>query len=244
MKLNLFLISATAMVNAAIGTDPVQLETAADYAILAKTGISTVPNSVITGDIAVSPIAAAAITGFSLIMDSSGTYSTSTQVNGNVYASDYTSPTPSKLTTSVSDMETVYTDAAGRSTSGTAATNLNLEGGLVGGSTLTPGVYTFGSNVKITADIYLKGNENDIFIIQMTGNLIQDVGTRVTLIDGVQAKNIFWQVAGYVTVGATAHMEGILLVKQFAAFQTGSSLNGRILSQSAVTLDQTTITAA
>jgi hypothetical protein len=60
MKLNLFLISATAMVNAAIGTDPVQLETAADYAILAKTGISTVPNSVITGDIAVSPIAAAA----------------------------------------------------------------------------------------------------------------------------------------------------------------------------------------
>jgi hypothetical protein len=241
MKLNLFLISATAMVNAAIGTDPVQLETAADYAILAKTGISTVPNSVITGDIAVSPIAAAAITGFSLIMDSSGTYSTSTQVNGNVYASDYTSPTPSKLTTSVSDMETVYTDAAGRSTTSGATTN--VLGGLIGGSTLAPGVYTFGSSVHITADIYLNGGANDIFIIQMTGNLFQAAGTNVILSGGAQAKNIFWQVAGYVTVGATAHMEGILLVKQFAAFQTGSSLNGRILSQSAVTLDQTTITA-
>jgi len=110
MKLNLFLLSASAMVNAAIGAVPVDLGTAGNYAILAKTGISTVPTSVITGDIAVSPIAATAITGFSLVYDPSITdKSTSDQVTGKVYASTYTTPIPATLIAAVSDLETAYT---------------------------------------------------------------------------------------------------------------------------------------
>jgi hypothetical protein len=50
--------------------------------ILTKTGVSTVPDSVITGDIGVSPIAATAMTGFGLIMDSGGEFSTSSQLHG------------------------------------------------------------------------------------------------------------------------------------------------------------------
>ena len=45
-----------------IVTAPVNIGTAGNYAILAETGISTVPDSVITGDIGVSPIVATAIT--------------------------------------------------------------------------------------------------------------------------------------------------------------------------------------
>src|ERR1700690_2410427 len=45
---------------------PVNLGTAGNYVILAKSGISTVPTSAITGDIGVSPISATAITGFAL----------------------------------------------------------------------------------------------------------------------------------------------------------------------------------
>jgi hypothetical protein len=80
MKLNLLLLSAAALVNATIATDPVNLLSAGDYVILTKTGISTVPTSTITGDIAVK-----AITGFGLTLDSSGESSTSTQLTGKAY---------------------------------------------------------------------------------------------------------------------------------------------------------------
>jgi hypothetical protein len=75
MKLNLLFLTATALVNAATAIETVNLGTAGDYVILAKSRISTVPDSSITGDIAVSPIAASAITGFELEMDSSEEFS-------------------------------------------------------------------------------------------------------------------------------------------------------------------------
>jgi len=42
-------------------------------------------------------------------------------------------------------------------------------------------------------------------------------------------------------VGAGAHMEGILLVKTDVTFITGSSLNGRVLAQTACVLQSATI---
>jgi hypothetical protein len=75
------------------------LGAAGNYAILAKSAVSNVPTSAITGHVGLSPAAASFITGFSLTLDAGGTYSTSPQVTGNVYAADYTSPTPSNLTT-------------------------------------------------------------------------------------------------------------------------------------------------
>jgi hypothetical protein len=64
---------------------------------------------------AVSPIAATAITGFSLTLDSSGEFSTSSQVTGEVFAASYAAPTPATLTVAVGDMGSAYTDAIGRS---------------------------------------------------------------------------------------------------------------------------------
>jgi hypothetical protein len=65
----------------------------------------------------------------------------------------------------------------------------------------------------------------------------------VLLEGGALAKNVFWQVAGHVTVGAGgAHMEGVLLVA--VTFVTGSSLNGRILAQTACNLQIVAITTS
>jgi hypothetical protein len=224
----------------------VDLGTAGGYVILSKAGISTVPNSHITGDIAVSPIAATAITGFSLTADSSNVFSTSTQVTGQVKASDYAVPSPADLTTAVSDMEVAYTDAASRPTS---FAKLNLGTGLLGSTPfgdgdypLTSGVYTFKSDVKIQGDLYFEGDADDVFIIQMTGNLIQTGNTEVVLVGGALAKNIFWQIAGHVLVHANAHMQGILLVFTGVTFETGSSLYGRVLSQTACVLQSATMT--
>jgi len=75
----------------------------------------------------------------------------------------------------------------------------------------------------------------------MTGNLVQAANTQVLLTNGALAKNVFWQVAGYAHVLEGAHMEGNLLVKTDVLFATGSSLNGRVLAQTACTLQMATI---
>jgi hypothetical protein len=210
------------------------------------------------------------VTGFSLLADSGNQFSTSAQVVGNgegnkAYAASYGGATAVALTTAVSDMETAYTFAAGQATS---AGKLNLgtpiavvgtppSGALgdVGTEILSRGVYTYGSSVTIAADFQFKGSDTDIFIIQISGDLLQVAGTTVTLVsDGLAntngdvgtvplKENIFWQVAGAVVVKADAHLEGILLVKTAVTFQANASLNGRVLTQTRCDLDQATITA-
>jgi hypothetical protein len=246
MKLNLLLLSAAALFNAATATESaVELGTAANYAILTKSGISTASASDITGHIAVSPIAATAITGFDLILESGGQYSTSTQVTKKVFAASYGGETETKLIAAVGFMGTAYTDAAGRDN--TDAERINLGAGLLGGvfggeeNKLTPGVYTFDTGVSIGGDIFFEGSETDVFIVQIAGSLSQAANTKVTLSGGALAKNIFWQVAGHVKVGAGANLKGVVLVKTNADFMTGSSLNGRVLAQTACSLDQVTV---
>ncbi len=218
---------------------PVNLGSAGNFAILAKTGISTTGVTSITGDIGVSPAAATYITGFGLIMDVSGTFSTSSIVVGRVYAADYAPPTPTYMTTAVGDMETAYTDAAGR----TLPDYTELYGGDVTGQTLTPGLYKWSTGVLVSAGgVTISGAANDVWIFQIAGNLTLANGARVTLIGGAQASNIFWQVAGQVTLGTTAAMKGIMLCQTLIAMQTGGTLNGRALAQTAVTLDADTIT--
>ena len=225
----------------------VKLGFAGDYAILAKSGISTIPISTITGNVAVLPIATTAMTSLSLALDPTTQFSTSMQVSGNAYAASYGGAIATVLTTVVSTMEAAYTDAAGRVNPD--ATRINLGGGVLGGvgpggedDPLTPGVYTFGSDVNLNADVYFEGSDTDVFIIQMTGNLVQTASYAVNLVGGAKPENIFWQVAGYVEVDTGAHMEGIILVKTKVDFKPDSSLNGRILTQTACDLQSATIT--
>jgi hypothetical protein len=217
---------------------PVNLGVAGNYAILAKSGISSVPNSVITGNIGVSPIDSTAITGFSLTMDATNKFSSSTQIIGKAYASDYASPTPSDLTTAISNMETAYTDAAGR-----AANYTELYAGDISGQTLTAGVYKWGTDVLINSDVTLKGGANDVWIFQIAKGITQASGTKIILTGGAQAKNIFWQASETVAIGTDAHFEGIILGKTNITLGTNASINGRLLAQTAVTLIMSTVVA-
>jgi hypothetical protein len=219
------------------GATPVDLGTAGNFVILAKSGISTVPNSAVTGDIGVSPIARGGITGFSETMDVSNTYSTSTQVTGKLYAADYTSPTPSILGTAVLDMQTAYTDAAGR-----AADFTELGTGNIGGMTLPPATYKWSTGVLIPTDVTLNGGPNDVWIFQISGGITQASAAKVILTGGALAKNVFWQAVGVVALGTTAHMEGIVLSQTAITLATGATVNGRLLAQTAVTLQMNTVT--
>ncbi len=220
--------------HAAAGPAPVNLGAATSFVVLTKTGITNVPTSAITGDLGASPIAASAITGFSLVADSTNTFSRSAQVTGKIYAANYANPTPSNLTVAIGNMQTAYTDAAGRS----LPDFTELYAGNLSGRTLAPGLYKWSSGVLITTNVTLAGPADAVWIFQIAGNLTMGSGAKMLLSGGAQAKNIFWQVGGGVgiEIGTTAHVEGTLLAAKAIHFRTGASLNGRALAQTAVTL--------
>jgi len=221
----------------AAGPAPVDLRSAGNFAVLAKSGISGTGSLSITGDIGVSPIAASAITGLGLIMDSSNTYSTSALITGKIYASDYTAPTPSMMSTAISDMQTAYTDAAGR----TLPTATELGAGNIGGMTISPGLYTWSTGVTIPTNLTLSGAADDVWIFQIAQNLQLSSATQIILSGGAKASNIFWQVAGQTTLGTTSVFNGNILNQTSIVLNTGAVLNGRALAQTAVTLDANTI---
>ena len=135
-------------------------------------------------------------------------------------------------------METAYTNAAGR----TNPRSVNLGAGQIGGLTLAPGLYKWTSNVGISKNVTLAGPSNGVWIFQIAGTLTQASATKVILSGGALAKNVFWQTAGGVVIGTTAHSEGTILTKTQIAMKTGASTNGRLLAQTAVTLQKNVVT--
>jgi hypothetical protein len=216
----------------------VNLGTAGNYVILAKSGISTVPTSAVTGNLGISPSAASYITGFSLTAYSTNVYSTSPQVIGDVYASNYAAPTPSNLTTAVADMMLAFTDAAGR-----AANVTELGAGNIGGMTLTPGVYKWSSGLLIPTSITLAGAATDVWIFEIAQGLTVSNATNVVLSGGAVPSNVFWQVSGDVSLGTTVQFAGVILGKTAIALGTGASVKGRLLAQTAVSIESSTVTA-
>jgi hypothetical protein len=175
-----------------------------------------------------------------MTLDSSGDFSTSTQVTGKAFAANYAAPTPGYLTTAVIDMQAAYNDAKARSN--TDASRKNIGGGTIGGQTLFPGVYTFTSGLTISSDITFEGGPNDVFIIQIETTLYQTANTHVLLQGCAQAKNIFWLVKTSTYIGADATMQGIVLGGTTVDMITGSFLVGSILTQTRANLGKATIT--
>ncbi|WP_373184761.1 ice-binding family protein [Halopseudomonas sp.] len=220
------------------GPDPVPLGTAGNFVILSKTGITTTGVTAITGDIGVSPIDEAAITGFSQTRDASNKFSESDLVTGKIYAANMASPTPTKLTTAISDMELAFNNAAGRSN----PTATEVGAGNIGGLTFTPGLYKWGTEVSASSDFSFDGGANDVWIMQISQDLLLGSDVAVQLSGGARAQNIFWQVAGQATLRTGATLSGIVLSKTQIVMETGATFNGRALAQTLVTLDAVTAT--
>jgi hypothetical protein len=211
---------------------PVNLRSAIAFAILTKSGITNTPSSAIVGDVGSSPITGAAI------------HLTCPEVVGTIYAVDAAGPAPcavnnaTLLGTAVLDMGTAYEDAAGR----VLPDFFNLGAGEIGGRTLTPGLYKWGTGVLISSDVTLFGGPNDVWIFQISGPLSQANGARVNLGGGALAKNIFWQVTEQVTIGTGSHFEGVVLTQTMINLTTGASVNGRLFAHTAVTLQMNAVT--
>ena len=234
------LLIASMAVTTAIAAGPavVNLGTAGNYSVLACTGISATGVTNIVGDIGVSPYAATAITGFGLIMDASGEFSTSSLVTGHVFAADYAPPTPTIMGVAIGDMQIAYTDAAGRPT----PDYTEWHSGDLSGQTLVPGLYKWGTGVLINTDVTFNGGPDDVWILQIAGTVVVGSSVIVHLDGGAKAENIFWQVAGQVTLGTTSQFAGIILGQTAIVIQNGATLDGRALAQTEVTLDGNDVT--
>ena len=213
------------------GPLPVGLGLAGDFVILSKSGITDVPTSAITGDIGTSPITGAAI-GLGCA-----------EVTGSIYTVDAAGPAcrvqdAVRLTVAVNDMQTAYTDAGGR----TLPDFSELGAGDISGMTLVPGLYKWSTSVGMTG-VTLSGGADDVWIFQIAGDLSAASGAIVTLSPGVQAKNIFWQVAGKTTLNTTAAFKGIILCQTLIEMKTSATLDGRAFAQTAVTLESNAVTA-
>ncbi len=219
-----------------VGLIPVYLGAAENYVILAKTAINNSPTSAITGDLGLSPAATSYITGFSLV-DATG-YATSSQVTGKVFAADMAVPTSNILTGAVNDMITAYNNAAGRS----IPDYLELGTGNIGGKTLVPGLYKWTNTVTVPTNLVISGSATDVWIFQIAGDLDVSAGVNITLSGGAKPENIFWQVAGEVVIGTTAHFKGVVLSQTGITLKTGATFSGRALAQTAVIIDASIVT--
>jgi len=223
-------------------TPAVDLGLAGDYAILAETGISAAQGATqtsITGDMGISPAEATYITEFALNLTAGAAYSTSSLVTGKIYAPGYALPTPNDLTVAVDNMHTAFTTG-----NGLAAGTTELLAGNLNGETLTAGVYKWGTDLNITNGITLDGGGDDcaMFVFQIDKQLIVNNGAIITLENGAHAENIYWLVAGSgASLGTTVQFQGNILSKTLISLNTGATITGRLLAQSAVTLELNTV---
>ena len=212
----MFAVSLTAATQA-----PVSLGSAANFAVLAGSTVTSTGDSQVTGDLGVSP--GTAVTGFP-----PGT------VNGTIHAGD---PTAAQA---IADLTTAIGDASGRSVGPvTVAGNL-------GGQTLAPGLYKSTSSLAISSGnltLDAQGDANAVFIFQMASTLTTTAGLQVILAGGAQASNIFWQVGSSATLGTNSVFKGTIMADQSITLTTGATLDGRALARIAgVTLQSNTIT--
>lgn len=219
-----------------VGADCVNLGTASNYVILALSGVTNVPTSAVTGNVGLNA-AAAGMTGFSETLDASGTFSTSAQVTGKLYAADYAAPTPADLTTAVTDTGAAFADADAR-ISGTT----NLNAGNLTGQNLAPGVYNWTTAVSVDSAgaVTLTGTATDVWVFQIAGTLTMNPGSTVTLAGGALPQNVFWRTSA-AALDTTAHMEGIVLSDSDITLANGASVKGRLYATSAVTLISNTV---
>jgi hypothetical protein len=176
------------------------------------------------------------MTGFGLTLSSDKTYSTSSLVAppGKIYAANYASPTPSQLTTAVGNMQSAYTDAAGRP----PPNNLNLATGVLTNQVLSPNLYKWTTGVTVGGSLTFNATtSSDVWIFQISGTLEFLSNANVVLLNGANCNNIFYQVAGQITFDSSSAPKGIFLGKTGIVFKSGASLScGRVLAQTAVTM--------
>lgn len=184
----------------------VSLGTAANFGVLAGSAVTNTGPTVVTGNVGV--WAGSSITGF--------------PPGSIVPGSGFQHSADSVAQQAQSDLTIAYTDAA------TRVCGTTIAGGLLGGLTLTPGVYCMGAG-NLTGTLTLNGA--GVYIFQMASSLTTAPGSSVVLLGGAAACGVWWQVTSSATIDTTTAMAGNILALTSITMNTGASLNGRTLAR-------------
>ncbi len=190
------------------GQSPVNLGSASSYAILAATTVTAPGAIVVNGDLGLYP--GTSVTGFP-----------PATVNGTININN-----PAAMAAQA-DLLTAYNALFGLPPGATKTGN-------IGGTTLTPGIYTAPSTSlavssgNLTLDA--QGDTNAVWIFQIGTTLDVTPGLQVILANGAQASNVFWQVGSSATIDTTAVMQGNILASISVTVNSGATLNGRALA--------------
>lgn len=109
------------------------------------------------------------------------------------------------------------------------------------GDTLVAGIYSISSastlNLGLTLDA--KGNPNAKFIFQINGSFSASAESKIHLINGAMACNVFWKIEGLVSLAPGTSMKGSIIANNAAiVLTTRDTIEGRVLSTTgAITLD-------
>ena len=202
---------------------PVELGTAGPFGVLAGSTVTNTGPSTINGDLGLSP--GTSVTGFG--GPGNGT------VNGTTHIAD------AVARQAKSDLDTAFSDAAGRTPAAALPPDLSTAG------ILGPGVYRSTSTLQLSGSVTLDaaGDPSAVFIFQIGSALTTASASRVNLVNGAQPCNVFWQIGSSATLGSGSDFAGTILADQSISINNGVTVRGRALARiAAVTLINDTIT--
>jgi len=214
--LSMVMLAFASSAAAAIG-----LGTADSFAVLGGSTVTNTGSTTVVGDLGVSP--GTAVTGFPPGL---------VGPPGTIHAAD------AVALQAQTDVTTAYNNAAGQ------AFTTDLTSQDLGGLTLTPGVYRFSTSAQLTGTLTLngQGNPDAEFLFQIGSTLTTASNSSVSLINGAQSCNVFWQVGSSATLGTSTSFSGTILALTSITATTGATVDGRLLARNgAVTLDTNTI---
>lgn len=201
-----------------VATAP-NLGTAKNFAVLGASTVTNTGNSLIEGDLGVSPLTA--ITGFPPGI-----------VNGTQHAND------AVAVQAQSDVAIAYADLGAQ-----ACDTTYLGAKDLAGQTLLPGVYCADS-FALNGTLTLAGNAADVWVFKSASTLITGASAQVNLSGGALSCNVWWQVGSSATLGtATAFRGNILALASITLVSNASMVGGAFARTEAVTMDTNHITS-
>jgi hypothetical protein len=202
---------------------PINLRTAAGYAVLAGSTVTNTGPTVVSGDVGLS--AGTEITGFEGAPAGSfvaGTGSARTDPDVDQAKID--------LTEAFNVAKSLTPQASGLSQ--------------LAGKRLSPGVYSGGElDLASGSRLILEGGAESVWVFQASSTLVTGSGSTIQLIGGASICNVFWQVGSSATLGSGSSFVGTIMAQESVSVGNAAVIEGRLLaSTSAVTLINDTIT--
>ncbi|MDO9183450.1 MAG: ice-binding family protein [Bacteriovorax sp.] len=209
----------------------INLRSIADFAIFAHSSISSTPNSTINGKVGLRPASRSLIT-----LDPSEVKGGQADILAGddleIETATYVKQAKLDMINAFNEAEILLPDAD----------KIGLWNGNLSKKVLAAGIYEWNSRVTIPLDLILEGNENDVWIFKIAGQLRVGSDVHVILSGGALAKNVFWQVGDDVLIKARSSMVGTIISQQTFEMKEQASLIGRALVKNdKLILDKNTI---